>query len=224
MKEILIILNTFDLNHPVTRKTIEYLKKTDLFKTELFIADSGYENDEPYSKRIKAYMAYADGRPVVIIKSGVLVKDNDWLEKLINTSEASGASIVGCVGISENTRNKIYGYTLTDKAAHITIEDDGRDVLYVPAVTPGLVYIPRPEEIEIDEHFYGNMYVTDICVRAWSQGKKTAVSQALLSYGDSLLSESSLNEADIEHLRNKWCYYIKARLFLNEDIKTFCVS
>ncbi|QWR77493.1 hypothetical protein [Candidatus Magnetomonas plexicatena] len=216
MKEILIILSTFDLNHPVTRKNIEYIKKTDISRAELFIADSGYETQERLSKRIKAYMAYADGRPVVILKSGVIIKDYSWLDKLTNTAELSGAAIVGCVNVNEKTLKKTYGYSVTDKAAHIALEYVNSDLpfTYVPAVLPGLIYIANPVDIEIDENFDSNLYVTDMCVNAWSNGKKVAASMSL-----EILDDSSFDEANPEHFRNKWCYFIKAQLFLNEDIK-----
>ncbi|MBF0520448.1 MAG: hypothetical protein HQK92_12085 [Nitrospirae bacterium] len=128
--------------------------------------------------------------------------------------------------MNEKTQKKIYGYNLTDKAAHVAMED-GKSALpfmYVPGVSPGLIFIMHPDKIEIDGNFEGNLYVTDMCVNTWSEGKKVAASMTLEITGDGLLTGDETNEKDFEHFRSKWCYFIKAQLFLNEDIKILKMS
>ncbi|MBF0539010.1 MAG: hypothetical protein HQL03_12250 [Nitrospirae bacterium] len=221
MKDVFIILWTQDMYHPTTRRCIEGLKATDLSMAELITYDNAYNPAFVQTDLYEDIADYCEGRPMILIRDTVMVKDAQWVYKLLQCVNSSGASVVGCVHKYKDTASGYYGVDFNVEMDIINYAGatNHPDYAYTCAVAGPLILIMKPEMIHFDPEYNNTDHIyLDICMQQWLKEGRVAAALDVVAtnVGDPL--------RDMRHFKGKWGEFIKnelpARLKKPEDVKS----
>ncbi|MBF0336757.1 MAG: hypothetical protein HQL05_02905 [Nitrospirae bacterium] len=234
MKELLLVFQTLDMNHPRARRCVEHLKKTDLSMAELFIVDVAYGEDFNRGQYLEGFKKLADGRPLVLLSDDVLIEDVRWLTKLRAIAANSDVLVVGCQQYAEGSGVKFVGAIIAADGAYerpperpserpifeqLTDLPAGmQSPLYVPVVADGVVFIAQPDKIHFDAAYRGSLCDADVCMQAWSMGKKTATSLDI-SIKRMTSPTAPDNSGDRDIFVHKWQKFINTSLYTVQELK-----
>ncbi|MBF0609422.1 MAG: hypothetical protein HQL61_17960 [Magnetococcales bacterium] len=221
MKELMLVLQTLDMNHPRARRCIEHLKKTDLSMAELFIVDAAYGEDFNRGQYLDGFRKLTDGRPLVLLSDDVLIEDVRWLAQLRDIAANSDVLVVGCQQYAEGSEVKIAGAVIAADGAVEQITDlpaGMQSPLYVPMVADCVVFIAEPEKIHFDVGYRGSLCDADICMQAWRMGKKVATSLDI-SIKRMTSHTSTDNSGDRGIFVRKWQEFINTCLYTVQELK-----
>ncbi|MBF0317724.1 MAG: hypothetical protein HQL04_06070 [Nitrospirae bacterium] len=221
MKELMLVLQTMDMNHPRARRCIEHLKKTDLSMAELFIVDTVYGGDFNRGNYLEGFRRLTEGRPLVLLQDDVLIEDIHWLTQLRDIAEKSDVLVVGCQHCLEGSGVKVAGAIVGHDGAVEQIADlpaGTRSPAYVPLIPEGVVFVAEPEKIGFDVGYQGSLCQADVCMQAWKMGKRVAVS---LDLGIKRMMSSPAvdNTGDRERFDRKWRDFINGPLYTVQELK-----
>ncbi|MBF0591293.1 MAG: hypothetical protein HQL02_04320 [Nitrospirae bacterium] len=225
MKEIMMVLQTMDMNHPRARRCIEQLKKTDLSLAELFIVDSVYGEGVSRGGYLEGFRRLAQGRPLVLLSDDVFIEDVCWLTRLRDVAVDSDVLVVGCRHcfdgpggtISVDIAGAIVGHGgVIEKVAGLPAGEGA--LAYVPLVQGGVVFVAEPERVSFDVDYQGSLCEADVCMQAWKMGKKVATSLNL-SVRRMMPPEETNNHDDKERFDRKWHDFTNGHLYNVQELK-----
>ncbi|KJU81564.1 hypothetical protein MBAV_006245 [Candidatus Magnetobacterium bavaricum] len=211
MKDVFIILWTEDMYHPTTRRCIETIKAADLSMAELITYDNVCNPAFAQTDIYEDIADYCEGRPIILIGSNILIQDAQWVYKLINCANSSGASVVGCVHKYKDADVGYYGVEFNVEMDIINYigatTPTSNAYAYTCAVAGPLVLIMNPNVIHFDPD-YGNtdhIYL-DICMQQWLKGGCVA---AALDVNATNIGDPMRN---LQYFKSKWGEFIKNEL------------
>ncbi|KJU85158.1 hypothetical protein MBAV_002656 [Candidatus Magnetobacterium bavaricum] len=222
MKELMLVLQTMDMNHPRARRCIEHLKKTDLSMAELFIVDMVYGDGFNRGSYLEGFRKLAEGRPLVLLWDDVLIEDIHWLTQLRDIAGKSDVLVVGCQYRIEGSGVKVAGAIVDHTGVMGQIADlpaaETGSIAYVPLIPEGVVFVSEPEKISFDGEYQGSLCEADVCMQAWKIGKRVAVSLDP-AIKRMMPPVTDNNPADREHFDRKWRDFINDSLYTVQELK-----
>ncbi len=227
MKELTILLCTPDMHRPVARRCIEFVKKTDLSRAELIIADNAYDSEFNHAKVMDSYIEYAGKRPMIFMDDDIVINDYDWISKLLDTCSKAQASIAGSIHRYETGEVNHLGIIihLDGTPELIRNEPSGENgFLYAPAVSSALMLIMNPLEHNFDTAYVKYQHDVDICMEAWKRGERTAcaldltITHHLTEYTSKLGNSKRNFEEDTIRFGNKWKEFVNKGLYDRDEL------
>ncbi|KJR41171.1 hypothetical protein MCHI_002933 [Candidatus Magnetoovum chiemensis] len=232
MKDLLIILPTSDINSPASRRCIEHLQQTDLSLAELLVYDSVYDDDLSYPRLIQSIIELEKGRPIILIYRDVIIKEKNWIDKILEVRANSNALLVGTRQSSEDVGIVTSGVKIISPFDALSIVSflHSSPYNYVPAVSEGLLFISDTGKINIDITYKYNCFELDMCMQAWSLNEKVACAEEIktISPRARLCLEEKGQKArqqscseDIAYFISKWKNFIENELYNIKELAIF---
>ncbi|MBF0566008.1 MAG: hypothetical protein HQK89_12270 [Nitrospirae bacterium] len=235
MKDIVVFLITSGLTCQVGERCLDTLKRTDLSKAELFIAQGVSFGPAGAADRLNALLLYAKGRPSVFVHD-VIVDDYDWVEKLFKASSKAGSLVTGCLREADESGHTVAGLfpKPSSEAEFITsFPAGGEDYLYIPSVVEGVMAVSDSNALRFDNKV-GELYLEmDYSLQAWSAGERVAASTDLMvrhagrphRYGPKAFdtavveSEKSAEKSYDTEFASKWSGFLEGSLLSKEGLE-----
>jgi hypothetical protein len=216
MKETIIALCTPDMNRPMAREAIERLKSTDLRRAEVMIFDNAYDDRFHHPSIMEEMLNYAAGRPVVFMDDDVLLRDADWMDRLFQTADESGAAIVGCAHVLASGELNHRGILVYhDGSTELLRQIPGGDggFVYSPAVSSALMLVKNTDGLHFDLQFEKYQHDVDICISAWKSNYRVACALNLeivhtqAEYMSRVPGFREVLDRDIRRFQQKWQHF-----------------
>lgn len=226
MKDIVILLCTPDMYRPVAGRCIEFLKKTNLARAELIIADNAYDRHFKHAGVMGSFIEYAGHRPIIFIDDDVLIKDYEWISKLLKIADQTDSPLVGCLHEYESGEINHSGIVvhMDGTPELIRMEPDEVQYSFRPAVSSALILLNDPVAVQFDLAYKKYQHDVDICLQIWSRGGKVVCSHDLrvihhlTEYTSTLPQAKRLFEDDTNCFSKKWSDFVKSELYKKEDL------
>ncbi|MBF0343956.1 MAG: hypothetical protein HQL06_06975 [Nitrospirae bacterium] len=238
MKELMIVLDTTDMNHPRARKCIEYLKKTDLSLAELVIVDNVYSDGFNRGACLEGFRRLAGERPIILLQDDVFIEDARWLTKLRDVTLKPDVLVAGCLHSYERSSDVFAGALVgydgrVEPVTHIA-EATAEPLRYLPCILSGVVFIAEPEKLGLEaanitdngktDLYQDGLYEADICMQAWAMNKRVAACldltvKRMLPHPSVLSKMVKDQPVDGDRFRLKWQVFIKDSLYAVQELK-----
>ncbi len=227
MNDKLIALCTPDAYRPSAKALIAGIKATNLANTDLIILDNGYDTDFQHAETMNAVLDYADDQWVFFIDDDVLIDTPDWLNTLVSTAQEMDAAVVGCTHTYRSGEINHSGALIHDDGSTELLREPFGMPRYVPAVSSAVVGVRPGTKLRFDTRYAKYQHDLDLCVSAWQQGLKVAVTPQLsvvhdmAGYYSTLSAPALAYQADSQLFRDKWASFCRDGLYRVTELEPF---
>ena len=230
MKKKLVVLCTPNIYHLNTIHALDWLKKTNLGSTELAIVDNCQDPEFRHARTMQDYLHYATGAAVIFLDDDVLIDDPEWIQKLFDCSENTGAAIVGCTHTYPSGEVNHEGILVyKDGSTELLREkvESASSCHLVPAVSSAVMLVTDTRALCFDTAFAKYQQDVDICLSAWEKGLTVACTsdlKAIHKLGGYMSGQDGFRDlfmVDSERLQQKWSNFTSKDLYQKQQLLQF---
>ncbi|MBF0566004.1 MAG: hypothetical protein HQK89_12250 [Nitrospirae bacterium] len=222
--DTIIVMCSPNVNLLTARRAVNSIKSTDLSRAELYVIDNNYDDSfsHPVVMNDCLRLAASLGKNAIFLDDDVEIYDYGWIARLYEASDKLGADIVGCTHVFEDGEINHQGYCVDEWGVSEPITDFmhkpetiAGGAVYVPTLCSAVMLVKNCGDYVFDTSFRKYQQDLDICIQAWSRGKKVACVlslEAIHHQGYTAASNpgfSSIYYEDCARLAVKWGDYLK---------------